>query len=312
MARQTFEDWIPEEWGGPVITKVMQTSVIEGDNVRREPMSTDTKHVLRDDGGMDVGGAIGKGVAYDEDTQTNDSVLLTVRKLGRVLRVADEDMKDTAGLVDILATKRLAYARSYAIGFDNACLGITAASNGTTRPFDSLYYKLTQANAAVGYSANSNITTPTTAGLTYDNVSDTFELVETSDFWEDGSMVVFAHPAFKAALRNILDDQGRPVFLEHQSQVSGSPATLMGVPVKWTLGAKTDGVITKKPFGKPLLFVGNGNYLLRGDRSPLEYKVASPDSGPAFLTDEGLLKVRRRVAFAVGNENAWACIHGVG
>lgn len=44
MARQTFEDWIPEEWGGAVISKIRATSAVE-DLARHEPMGTDTKHV---------------------------------------------------------------------------------------------------------------------------------------------------------------------------------------------------------------------------------------------------------------------------
>jgi hypothetical protein len=46
MARQTFEDWIPEEWGGAVVTKVRAISAVEA-LARHEPMTTDTKHVPR-------------------------------------------------------------------------------------------------------------------------------------------------------------------------------------------------------------------------------------------------------------------------
>lgn len=305
--RQTFEDWIPEEWGGPVITRIGQLSAIEA-YARVEPMGSDTKHVPRS-GGMSFVGATAKGTAYTEDGATNDDVLLTARKIGKVLRVADEDLKDTARVANIIATKQLDWARSYAIGFDNASLGVTATENGTTVPFTSLYLALISNNSDTGYTANTNLTQSATGSvLTYANVSAVFGKVEISDFWSDGDMRVIAHPAYRQALRGLMDDQHRPVFLENQQLTTGVGDSIFGVPVAWSLGAKTNAVASDTPTGNPLLFVGNSQLLIKGDRSGPEYMLAGADSGPAFLTDEALLKVRTRRGFAVAHEKAWSCL----
>lgn len=311
MARQTFESWLPEEWGGQVLTKVRAISAIER-YARREVMTTDTKHVPRS-GGMSFQGAIAKGAAYPEDSNTNDEVLLTARKLGDVLRVADEDLKDGAQVADILTTKKLDWARSYAIGFDHSCLGVTAAENGGTIPFTSLYKSLRTTNAATSYTADANrILSANAVALTYDNFSDVFGLVEDSNFWADGEMVVIAHPYFRKGMRGIKDTAGNPIFNESSNGTAGGAQgtidTLFGMPVAWSLGAKTHATATDAPTGNPLLFIGNRNYLIRGDRSGPESMVAGADSGPAFLTDEALLKVRARRGFATGHEKAWAVL----
>src|SRR3546814_16916754 len=90
MARNTFEDWIPEEWDSQVIMRVNQVSVIESE-ARPYPMATDTRHIPRS-AGVEVSG-VSKGSAYDEDTSTTDAVLLTAKKAGRAIRIADEDLQ---------------------------------------------------------------------------------------------------------------------------------------------------------------------------------------------------------------------------
>lgn len=310
MARQVFEDWIPEDHNGPVITKIRAISAVEN-HARPEPMTTETKRVPRS-GGMSFTGGIAKGAAYPEDANTNDEVILTAVKLGAVLRVADEDLKDTAQIANIIQTKQLDYARSYAVGFDNACLGTTADVNLGTVPFKSLYRSLTTANAATGYTANANrVLSAAAAGNpppTYDDYNALFALVEQGDYWQDGSMVVFAHPFYRQGLRGLKDTADNPIFVEHQSQAGGQPDSLFGVPIMWTLGAKTHATASHAPSGNPLMFVGNEDYLIRGDRSGPEYMLAGADSGPAFLTDEALLKVRTRRGFVVAHEKAWAVL----
>ncbi|HLU29974.1 MAG TPA: phage major capsid protein, partial [Glycomyces sp.] len=300
MSAQNFADWVPEEWGGPVINKIAETSAVEA-LARTEAMGTDTKHVLRS-AGMGFQGAIAKSEAYPEATGVNDEVLLTARKFGAVVRIADEDMKDTAGLVNLIQQKQLEWARGHAIGFDNACLGVTNETpNGSTVPFLSLYAALHSTNNDTGYTAEANIV-ETDGALTYATLSAAFELVETSDYYNEGSMVVIAHPSFKARLREITgvvsDGDGgvvsdhRPVFEEHSRLGTGAPDRIFGVPVRWTLGAKTNATAGSAPTGNPLLFVGNRELLIKGARSGPEYMVAGADTGAAFLTDEALLKMR--------------------
>lgn len=305
MARQTFEAWIPEEWGGPVFTQIAATSAVEA-LARTEPMTTDTKHVPRS-AGMAHSPVVAKGAAYGEATGTNDEVLLTALKFGQVVRIADEDTKDPAGLINVITQKQSEWARGHSIGFDNACLGTSAAANGTTVPFLSLYQALHTTNSATGYTGDANLTvTASASALTYANISNTFKKIETSDYYSEADTAVIAHPAFKAALRNLVDSQNRPIFIDYSSQGNGSPDRLLGAPVSWTLGAKTNATFTSTPSGSPLLFVGNRQFIVKGDRSGPEYMIAGADSGAAFLTDEHLLKMRIRRGFAVANENAWA------
>ncbi len=305
MARLTFEDWIPEEWGGPVITKMAELSVVER-VARVEPMATDTKHVIRSAGATYLGG-IAKGASYTESTGTHDQVLLTAIKQGYVDRIADEDTKDTVGLVNVIQAKQLDWARSYAVGFDNATLGASAAGNGTTVPYTSLYKALRTTNSAVSYTADAN-RIATGGNLDYSDISSAVSMVEGSDYFAEGDTVVIAHPAFKAYLRNMVDSHGDPYWVEGRSQAAGTLDTLLGYPVYWTRGAKTSATATSAPAGNPLLFVGNARFLSKGDRSGPEYMVAPADSGAAFMTDEHLLKFRVRRGFAVANENAFSVI----
>ena len=154
VALHTIEPWIPEEWDGPVVQKIMQTSAVEA-VARPEPMGTQTKHVPRSGGmGMDI---LGKGDSYTEDANTDDEVLLTARKFGRAISLADEDIADTAGLINVLNTKRIDWATAYAKGFDNACLGtVGAESVAADRPFTSVYQALRTTNSGTSYTADDN------------------------------------------------------------------------------------------------------------------------------------------------------------
>lgn len=303
-----FDAWVPEEYGGTVITKLQQMSAVERWG-RHEPMSTDTKHVPRS-GGVAFG-VVPKGVAYGEDSSTNDEILLTAKKLGAIVRIADEDLKDASQVVNIIQTKQLDWARSTAVGFDNASLAVTAAANSTTIPYTSVY-KSIRTTRGSEYTADDNYTASATgAGITYDELSTVFGLVEDSNYWSDPDMVVIAHPSFRGGLRGVLDTAGAPIFNESSSGDAGGGQagpvqTLFGTPIAWSLGAKTHATATGSPTGNPLLIVCNRQYLVVGDRSAPEYLLAGADTGAAFATDEALLKMRVRRGFAVGHEYAFS------
>ena len=154
MALHAIDDWIPEEFSGPVIQKIGQTSVIER-IARREPMSTTVRHVPRSGGmGMDI---LGGGDSYTEDSSTDDEVLLTARKFGRAISLAEEDLADTGNLVNVLETKRIDWATAYAKTLDNACLGVTAAESvAGTVPFTSVYKRVCTTDSTVSYTADDN------------------------------------------------------------------------------------------------------------------------------------------------------------
>lgn len=307
MARNTFEDWIPEEWDSQVIQRTQQVSVIESE-AKQYPMSTDTRHIPRSSG-VDVNG-VAKGIAYGEDESVNDEVLLTAKKAGRAIRIADEDLQDSN--VAILEQKRVDWATSWAKYMDNACLAVTAAVSGVTVPFTSVYKAIRTTNADTDYTADDNyVATATGSALTYDNLSAVLGRVEGGDYWDEGLTLVVAHPSLRERIRNIKDDQGMPIFVRGQGGDSGTPDTLFGHRIRWSLGAKTSATAVHNPTGNPLLIVVNRDFLALGKRSGPESRVAGPDSGAAFLTDEALLKMRARRAFALTHEKAAAVLEVV-
>lgn len=318
MAASDVDNWIPEEEGGPVLQKINATSVVETE-ARQEPMSTLTKKVPRD-GGVDFEGATTKGVAIAEDDNDVDNVLLTARKLARIVRLNDEDVEDTSQVANVISQKQLGWATAYGIGFDNSTLAVTAAENGTTVPFTSLYKVLRTTNNAlpdgVTYTADDNHVAVAATGWENDEgyivLSQLFGLLETSQYWADPDMIVIASPAFRMLFRGIVDDNGRPVFLENQAMASTGGEVLFGSRIRWTTGARTSAVATNKPGGNPLLFVGNKQFLIKGNRSGPEYAVAGPNSGAGFVTDQTLLKFRTRRGFAVGHPSAWAVLEYTG
>lgn len=307
-ARNNFDAWVWEEFGSDVIQKVKQVSAIESYG-QRVPMKTATRSTPRSGGvGIDI---VAKGGTYGEDQSTNDQVILSVQKFGKAVRIAEEDIDDS--LADVVNTKLSDWATAYAKGLDNACLGVTAAKATSGCAFDSLYYTLTQTDSATGYQANTNLTKTGSGGTTYDLLSTTVGLVETGDYWDEEQALVLAHPTFKRKLRGIKDLNGRPIFQESSGGFPGggqasTPDMLFGYPVKWTLGARTSAAPTATPTGNPLLVICSKEFLLLGVRSGPESVFIDGRNGLAALTDESILKMRARRAFAVGHENAFSVL----
>jgi hypothetical protein len=210
-AEANFDKWIPEEFGSAVIQRVMQTSAIER-YATHIPMSTQTRSTPRS-GGVAVG-IVAKGGTYAEDTTTNDEVVLSVQKFGEAIRIAEEDINDS--LADIIATKQIDWATSYAKMLDNACLGVTVTKATTGCKFDSLYYLLSQTDSNTGYTANANITQTATGGpqITYAQLSTVCGRLRAGRLLRRGQLLVIAHPKYKAQLRTVVDSQSRPIFNE--------------------------------------------------------------------------------------------------
>lgn len=179
MALHTFDPWLPEDWSGPVIQKIQQLSAVEA-LARREPMTTQSKHVPRSGGmGMDI---LARGDAYTEDSNTDDEVLLTAQKFGRAISLAEEDLADAASLVNVLDVKRLDWATAYAKAFDNACLATNAAQSvAADRPFTSVYRAVRTTDSGLGYTADTN----------YVVAGDNLGAVT---FTDAGDVVTFAQP----------------------------------------------------------------------------------------------------------------------
>ena len=310
MARNTYEAWIPEEYGSSVLQRVAQVSAVEA-HAQRVPMGSETRSTPRS-AGADVA-MVSKGGVYTEDTTSNDDVVLRAQKFGKAIRIAEEDINDS--LADIVATKQHDWATSYAKTLDNACLAVTAAKATSGCAFDSLYYLITQTDAATSYTANANLTQTASGApaITYANLSAVAGIYEGSDYFDEGNSLVIAHPRYKALLRGVLDTQGRPIFQEGSTGVPGGGQggvvdTIFGYPVKWALGAKTSAAPIQNPGGNPLLIIGNPAYLLLGVRSGPESVFIDGRSGLGALTDESILKMRSRRAFAPGTEQAFSIL----
>ena len=297
------DEWVPEEWEGRVIQRVNQMSAVEARS-NRIPMRNDVKHVPRSSGvGVE---SVPKGGTYGEDLSANDSVLLTARKIGKIIRIDQEDLLDSTA-VNIIATKKVDWATSYAKFLDNATLAVTAAENGTTVPFTSLYRSLRTTNADTSYTADDNHLVSACA-VSYDELSEVLSYVEEGDYWSDGDMYVIAHPVFRRVLREIKDSQLRPIFVGGQGGDRGTPDTVFDVPIHYSLGAKTHPTATDAPTGNPLMFIGNMRYIDLGIRSGPESAAAGADTGPAFSSDQHLLKMRSRRGWAVAHEKAFGVL----
>lgn len=291
MARIDASGWVPEEYGSQVLRKVAQISAIERFG-NRIAMASDTKEVPRS-GRVSVD-VVGLAGAYTEAATDLDTVVLTTRKFGKIFRVAEEELNDSVG--NLLEEFRLQWARSFGITYDNAALGTTAIANGTTVPFNSVYYTVSQAADV----ADRRIQTD--GDVTYDDLNGVLSVVEQGDYFDEGETVIIAHPSYREALRGIKDTQGNPIFVQGQSD---NPDRVFGFQAQWSLGARTHATSTDQPTGNPLMIVGNRQFLLNGVRSGPESMVSTDAE---FRTDEPLLKVRARRGFAVGQAEAFAVL----
>jgi HK97 family phage major capsid protein len=324
MARESFGTggtlgWIAVQSGDVAIQALMQYSATER-LARPEPMATDTKQVPRS--GDFAISSVAKGGGYTETAGTQDYVQLIARKAGGVLRVAEEDLTDAGP--DILATKRVGAARNMAKFYDNGTLGVSAAENGTTVPWTSVYKALRTTNSASGgfqYTADANYvafnrTTTASGALGYTVLSNAIGIYEESDFFDESQGFIIASPAWKAGLRNVVDTMGRPIFNEGPI-IDGIPQDMLfGYRVTWSQAAKVSAVATHNPAGNPLLVIGNRDFLIKG-MANLSPEIASPNPGFAiqraragigFLTDEALMKAAMRRGFVLGTEKAFVVV----
>ena len=138
---------------------------------------------------------VAKGGTYGEDTSLNDEVLLSAVKFGKAVRIAEEDIDDS--VANIIQTKMTGWAKSYAKLIDNASLAVSAASNGTTIPFTSLYQLLNTTDATLSYTGGTNITPASSPGApTYSEFSTAIGLVEAGDYFDPGAMVAIARLSY--------------------------------------------------------------------------------------------------------------------
>lgn len=313
MARDNVDAWLVEPKSSKLIQRITAASAIEA-TANKIPMTSSTVSVPRSAAVAIANRA--KGSAYTENGATDDEVILTARDLGTAFRIANEDNEDDTA-VNIVASKRSAWASAYAVYLDNAALGVSAASNGTTIPFTSVYRSLSQSDSATGYTGGANLIS-TAGALTYTDLSDVVGRVEVGNFYNMDQMVVIAHPYFLGTMRGLVDGNSRPLFLETLTG-QGMARTFMGMELRISQGAKVSATATATPStsngttagtaGNPLFIVANKDYLMLGERTPIRSRLLTADQGgPGALTNEDILIVDRRVGFALAHPMAAAAI----
>lgn len=315
--RQDMDVWKPVETDGDVIKELNRVSAVEA-VARSVPMASDTKRVRRS-GDFDVAG-VAKGAEYGFDTNTNDYVEMIAAKVGGLRKFAEEDLGgDVEGGESLLAETERQAANALAVTFDQGTLGTTAARNGTTVLWPSVYYTLTQTNNALPlgtYTANANIAQWYNADAMADGkvgyraISDFLALYEEGPFYDEGNTVVIASPLWKRVLRNILDGNGRPYWQDGQSDLFGISN------IRWTTGARKHATTTKNPTGAPLLIIANRDLLIKG-MAKLTPSMVNGNPGVAiqraregigFLSDEAIFKAAMRRAFVLGEPRGAAIL----
>lgn len=317
-ANMSVSTWIPIEYDSDVVQRVLTESVIES-QARRVIMHSKTKSIPRS-----AGITVSAGTTYVSDQSTNDDVTLTARRFIARVTVDEDDLADANTRLDVLGTKALDWAISYADVFDNACLAVTGTENGTTVPFTSVYKALRTTDSGTGYTADDNYTTwdddlislpATPAGTSlYEKLSYVFKKVETGKYWNNPDMIVIAAPGWRDALRLCVDAQGRPIFQPGTGRGAGLPGNgtpdlLFETPIYWSRGCKTSATNSGSPNGNDLLVYANKRHLARGDRSGPE--TLTDDARAQDDTDDYAMKFRTRRAFKLTHPNAAAVLERI-
>lgn len=312
-AAANVNDWIPIEYDSTVVQRVRMESAIEAE-AQRFVMGSKTRSVPRS-----AGITVSAGTTYVDDASANDEVTLTARRFISRFKIDEDDLADANSRMNVMQVKGEDWAISYADTFDNGCLAVTGAENGTTVPFISAYRTLRTTESDIGYTADDNYLTwdddkvglaaPPDGTSLYEKLSATFKKVETGRYWSQADALVIAHPGWRDALRLCTDAQGRPIFTPGTGNGmpgNGTPDLLFQTRIRWSRGAKTSPTLTGSPAGNDLLFYGNRRFLARGDRSGPE-SLFQP-SRAQDDTDDAAVKFRARRGFRLLHPNALAVL----
>lgn len=326
--RNTMDEWLPVEYGDTAIEKIKENSAVETYG-REEPMAEATKNIPRF-AGFSVGN-VAKGASYGLTDSDQDRIDLIARKVGGAAQLAEEDI--TGDLqTDPLQPLRNEAGSNLALNYDNSCLAVTAAANGTTIKYNSVYREIRTSGAAGGfdknYVADDSYTSTTKSALTtaatgYGVLSDFLAKFELSRLFEDGDTVVIADPRFKSVWRNVKDpgNNGALLLVPTGRDGLGKPTyEFFGYELRWARAARTSFQDTEAPTGNGLLIVANRKHLIRGTRSltpqiPADtfgWAMQRSGNGPGFLSDECYVKAAFRRAFALGSKQAAIVMEATG
>lgn len=273
--------WIPEPGANEALLRDAEVSAVES-VARKVNMTSRTVSVPRfSANGVDV---VPEHAEIPVEDATLDEVVLTAVKFANRFAISIEDQQDA--VVDALNAYKREWLSNFAIKLDNAALGTTAAANGTTVPFNSVYNAVGAGNRLA-----------TAGDLTYEDLQDVIGEMEGN---RKGGLVVIAHPKFKMGLRNLKDASGERVVATEGVLGAGVP-TLFGHEVRFSYGAATSATATDQPAGNPLLIVANKSNLILGVRSGPESQLSEHEQ---WATDHVELKMRARRAFVLADADA--------
>lgn len=273
--------WIPEPGTNEALLRDVETSAVEAVG-RRVNMTSRTVSVPRfTANGVDV---VAEHAEIPVEDATLDEVVLTAVKFANRFAISIEDQQDA--VVDALNAYKREWLSNFAIKLDNAALGTTAAANGGTVPFDSVYQTVGAGNRLA-----------TAGDLTYEDLQDVIGDMEGN---RKGGLVVIAHPKFKMSLRNLKDAAGERVVAAEGVLGAGVP-TLFGHEVRFSYGAATSATATDQPAGNPLLIVANKSNLIVGVRSGPESQLSEHEQ---WATDHVELKMRARRGFVLADADS--------
>lgn len=308
-----IDAWIPIEYDSEVVMRIMRDSVAEAVS-KRVPMKSTTKEISRS-----AGVTVTVNTTYSDDASVNDKITLTARRFIARVQIDEDDLADAESRMDVIKTKADDWGISYADTLDNSVFGVSAAENGTTAPFTSLYKELRTTTSAIGYTADANYltwdddlySTLTSAGAwdtgsLYAKLSATFKKVETGQYWSLADSIVVAAPGWRDALRTTVDAQGRPIFIQG---TAGTPDTLFNVPIHWSRGCRVSGSVTNTPAGNDLLYFLNKSYMRLGIRSGPETRTDAARAQDDL--DNYAVKFRSRRGFKFAHPAAAAVLERV-
>lgn len=311
----SFGTWNPQPWGGKMSKRLRQESAVmgiaSGPGGRLDIMKSGVE-TAPTEADFDVK-AYGKLETIAKQNPVMGELTLRARKIEGMAEIAEEDLAEGRNYsVDIVAGLRDRGVTNTAVYFDNATLGTsgeaTVGETNILRPYRSIYTAV-RTDAAANYQT---VAVGGTAAAKRSAIKGVIEVAEQSDWASD--LVVVAHEFWKSDLRDLPIDgsNGRPFWDEAAN-------TVMGLPVRWTRGARLSGdTATSRPTGNPLLIVGPRSMFVAG-RAPFttgspavpEAFLSDPTTGVGMSNDSAWFKLRTRWAFVTGVPAAFGLLERV-
>jgi len=311
MAAIGITNWVPIEKSLGVEGRELQQSAIAKAAMRRRSYRGVQVDVPRL-----TNATVGGGSTLTADTSTTDVVSMydyLYNGLGTFDEAQVEDSRNDA--IDAWVQE---WYNSNNIAYDNASIGVTGTRSATAsayRPYTSIYKAIrTDDNSgAVSYTADTNLTQTGTGGLTYANLVSSLGKVQSTQFWLPSTGALLIHPGLQDEILSLLDNDGRPIFVESSNGGAGGTAhapglpgsngragTIFGYPVYWTHGAITSPDFRTQTGNKLAVWV-NRNRLVYGVNVEPESRFIPARINPSALEHNVQARARRGFVLTVPN-----------